>query len=77
MLFSIVHFSVNVHTFSYTFQLFSWFEDLKTELQSSEIADTVEGAEELLQQFTQQKQATIDAIINTISEGQNLLDQLR
>ncbi len=59
------------------FQLTSWFEELKSELASSEVADTVEGAQELLGQFNQQKEATIDASINTISEGENLLDQLR
>lgn len=58
-------------------QLTNWFDELKSELQSSDIADTAEGAEGLIAQFNQQKEATIDASINTISEGQNLLDQLR
>ena len=59
------------------FQLTSWFEELKTELHSSEIADTVEGAEELIAQFNQQKEATTDASTNTVHEGETLLDQLR
>ena len=58
-------------------QLTNWFDELKNELQSSDIADTVERAEGLITQFNQQKDATIDASINTISEGQTLLDQLR
>ena len=62
---------------SFILQLSSWFDELKPELQSSEVADTVDGAEELLAQFNQQKEATVDACINTISEGENLLEQLR
>ena len=58
-------------------QLSCWFEELKQELASSDIADSVEGAEDLLAQFNQQREATIDASINTISEGENLLLTLR
>merc|ERR1712168_1248737 len=69
--------NLSVAFYTHTKELSSWFEELKPELQSSEIADTVDGAEELLSQFGQQKEATIDACISTISEGENLLDQLR
>ena len=58
-------------------QLTNWLEDLHGELQSSDIADTVEGAEQLLAQFNQQRQTTLEAAINTVSEGQALLEQLR
>ena len=59
------------------FQLTNWFDELKAELQSSEVADTPEGAEELIAQFNQQKEATVDACVSTISEGESLLEQLR
>ena len=58
-------------------QLTCWLEELQNELQSSEIADTVEGAELLLNQFNQQRDTTIDAAMNTVGEGENLLEQLR
>ena len=58
-------------------QLTSWLEELQQELQSSDIADTVEGAETLLAQFNQQRETTIEAAINTVSEGENLLEQIR
>ena len=57
-------------------QLNNWFGDLRTELSGNEVADTVQGAEELLSQFSQQKDATLDACINTISEGHNLIQHL-
>jgi len=54
-----------------------WFEELKKELQSSEVADTIERSEELLFQFDQQREATINASVNTIREGEHLVEQLR
>lgn len=41
------------------------------------MADTVEGAEHLIAQFNQQRQTTLEAALNTVSEGQALLEQLR
>ena len=70
---SFIHSYIN----SFSFQLSCWFEELKQELASNDIADSVEGAEDLLAQFNQQREATIDASINTISEGENLLLTLR
>lgn len=58
-------------------QLTTWFDELKVELSSSEIADCVETAEQLIGQLEQQKEATTDACINTITEGENILDQIR
>ena len=58
-------------------QLTTWFDELKVELFSSEIADCVETGEQLIGQFEQQKEATTDACVNTITEGENILDQIR
>ena len=58
-------------------QLNILFEELFVELQSSETADDVEGSEDLLVQLNQQQEATADACISTVNEGENLLDQLR
>ena len=62
--------------FSLVMQLSGWFDELKRELQSNDVADTVEQADELIEHFAQQKQATTQACDNTISEGHNLLQQL-
>ena len=59
------------------FQLTTWFDELKVELSSSEIADCVETAEQLIGQLEQQKEATTDACVNTITEGESILDQIR
>ena len=57
-------------------QLSGWFDELKRELLSNDVADTVEQADELIDQFAQQKQATTQACESTISEGHNLLQHL-
>ena len=59
------------------FQLTCWLEELQNELQSSEIADALEGAEQLIAQFNQQRETTLDAAMNTVGEGENLLEKLR
>ncbi|XP_052674047.1 kalirin-like isoform X2 [Crassostrea angulata] len=66
-----------VDFYTHVHELTSWLEDLQQELQSSEIADTVEGAEQLLDQFNQQREITIESAINTVSEGENLLEEIR
>ena len=58
-------------------QLNLWFEELKQELKSSEIAETIADCESMITQFAQQRDATIDAFVSTISEGESLLQQLR
>jgi len=58
-------------------QLNLWFEELKQELKSSEIAETIADCEAMITQFGQQRDATIDAFVSTISEGESLLQQLR
>ena len=59
------------------YQLTKWLEDLHRKLQCSEMASTVEGAEHLLQQFNQQRHTTLESAINTVGEGQAILEQLR
>ena len=61
----------------FVFQLNLWFEELKQELKSSEIAETIADCEAMITQFGQQRDATIDAFVSTISEGESLLQQLR
>ncbi|XP_013406605.1 kalirin isoform X3 [Lingula anatina] len=68
---------MTVNFYTHVKELTDWFDDLKQELQSSEVADSVEGAEQLLGQFHQQKSATEDASINTLCEGEHLLEELR
>jgi hypothetical protein len=57
--------------------LSKWFDELKAELANGECADTVEGAEELIAQFNQQKEATIEASVSTCSEGQSLIEHIK
>ncbi|KAF8773664.1 Triple functional domain protein like [Argiope bruennichi] len=63
--------------FTHENELTSWFEELRQELQSDEVAENVEGAEQLLEQFNQQRDSTIDAAMNTVSEGEALLEELQ
>jgi hypothetical protein len=58
-------------------QLTSWFEELRGELQSPVISDSVETASEALQQFQQQKEVTISAYDSTTNEGRQLIEQLK
>ncbi|KAL3855027.1 hypothetical protein ACJMK2_014257 [Sinanodonta woodiana] len=68
---------MTVSFYSHVHALTCWLEELQQELQSSEIADSVEGAQQLLEQFNQQRETTIEAAMNTVQEGENLLEQLR
>ncbi|KFM67263.1 Triple functional domain protein, partial [Stegodyphus mimosarum] len=63
--------------FTHENELSSWFEELRQELKSDEVAENVEGAEQLLEQFNQQRDSTIDAAMNTISEGEALLEEFQ
>ena len=58
-------------------QLSSWFEDLRRDLQSSDVADTVERADELIKHFMQQKEATTDACLRTVEDGHSLIKMLQ
>lgn len=57
-------------------QLSLWFEELTVELGVSAVADSVEVAEQQLQKFSAQRGATVDAYVSTISEGEQLREQL-
>ena len=57
-------------------ELANWFTELKTELSSEEVSDSCEGAERLLEQFSTQRDSTLDACASTISEGDSLLAEL-
>ena len=58
-------------------QLTAWYRELQESLSSEQTSEAAEGAEEDLAQFEHQRDITIDASVNTISEGQNLVDHLR
>ena len=62
--------------FSHVEELSNWFSDLKAELTSEEVSETYEGAERLLEQFSTQRDSTLDACASTISEGQSLVEEL-
>ncbi|XP_022663645.1 triple functional domain protein-like isoform X3 [Varroa destructor] len=54
-----------------------WFEELRPDLESDRVADTVEAAEALLAQFTQHRDTTLEAVHSTIEEGEALVEELR
>ena len=62
--------------FSHVEELSNWFSELKSELASEEVSETYEGAERLLEQFSTQRDSTLDACASTIAEGQSLLETL-
>jgi len=57
--------------------LSNWLGELKQELQSEEVAESLEGAERLLEQFSTQRDSTLDACASTIAEGKTLLEELK
>ena len=59
-------------------QLSKWLDDLKQDLQQSgEYGDNAEVCQRNLEQFLLQRDATLEACINTIAEGEALLRELR
>ena len=62
--------------YSHVEELSNWFSELKSELTSEEVSETYEGAERLLEQFSTQRDSTLDACASTIAEGQSLLETL-
>ena len=58
-------------------QLSNWLTELKTELGSEEVADSLEGAERLLEQFGTQRDSTLDACASTTAEGKTLAEELK
>nr|CAD7431849.1 unnamed protein product [Timema monikensis] len=58
-------------------KLSSWVDELRQELQSDEVADTLEAAERLVEQCGQQRDSSLDASVSTIAQGETLLQELR
>ena len=58
-------------------QLTTWLTELRQELASEEVADTLEGGERLIAQFSTQRDSTLDACASTIGEGKALLEELK
>ncbi len=65
--------------YSHTEELSSWLVELKAELVSEDVSaeDGLDGAERLIEQFSTQRDSTLDACASTIAEGKTLLEELK
>ncbi|KAF6021902.1 trio [Bugula neritina] len=68
--------NLTVSFYTHTQELSEWFEELRAELLDGKLAEDVGEATLLVNQFHRQKEATTEAAVNTINEGESLLEQL-
>ncbi|XP_040567429.1 triple functional domain protein isoform X3 [Lepeophtheirus salmonis] len=58
-------------------ELNGWLSDLRQELMSEDVSDSLEESERLIEQFSNQRDSTLDAIANTITEGKTLIEEVK